>query len=38
VRRVENLLNNRPRKTLGYRSPNEVFAQLAATPDYALEI
>jgi len=22
---VENLLNNRPRKTLGYRTPNEVF-------------
>jgi IS30 family transposase len=38
VRRVEDLLNNRPRKTLGYRSPNEVFAQLAAPPDYALKI
>jgi IS30 family transposase len=25
VRRVEKLLNNRPRKTLGYRTPNEVF-------------
>jgi IS30 family transposase len=25
VQRVEDLLNNRPRKTLGYRTPNEVF-------------
>jgi IS30 family transposase len=25
VRRVTELLNNRPRKTLGYRTPNEVF-------------
>ncbi|HLE63822.1 MAG TPA: IS30 family transposase [Pyrinomonadaceae bacterium] len=25
VERVEELLNNRPRKTLGYRTPNEVF-------------
>lgn len=25
LQRVENLLNNRPRKTLGYRTPNEVF-------------
>lgn len=25
VQRVEALLNNRPRKTLGYRTPNEVF-------------
>ena len=25
VRRVENLLNNRPRACLGYRTPNEVF-------------
>jgi IS30 family transposase len=38
VRRVEELLNNRPRKILGYRSPNEVFAQLAAIPNYALRI
>lgn len=38
VQRVEDLLNNRPRKTLGFRSPNEVFAQLAATQDYALQI
>ncbi len=38
VRRVENLLNNRPRKTLGYRSPNEVFAQLTAIHNYALRI
>ncbi len=25
VRRVQNLLNSRPRKTLAYKSPNEVF-------------
>ncbi len=36
VQRVEDLLNNRPRKRLGYRSPNEVFAQLANPPHYAL--
>lgn len=38
VQRVEDLLNDRPRKTLGYRSPNEVFAQLTHPPDYALRI
>ena len=27
VERVENLLNNRPRKVLGFRTPNEVFFQ-----------
>lgn len=26
VRRVENILNNRPRKTLGYLTPNEVYS------------
>jgi transposase, IS30 family len=25
VQRVENLMNDRPRKTLGYRTPNEIF-------------
>ncbi|HEY8227173.1 MAG TPA: IS30 family transposase, partial [Pyrinomonadaceae bacterium] len=25
LQQVEDLLNNRPRKTLGYRPPNEVF-------------
>jgi transposase, IS30 family len=38
VQYVEGLLNDRPRKTLGYRSPNEVFAQLTTPPDYALRI
>ena len=38
VQRVEDLLNNRPRKVLGYRSPNEVFTQLTATHNYALRI
>jgi IS30 family transposase len=38
VRRVEDLLNDRPRKILGFLSPNEVFAQLVATHDYALQI
>ncbi len=27
IRRVENLINNRPVKCLGYQTPNEVFAQ-----------
>ena len=36
VQYVEDLLNNRPRKTLGYCSPNEAFAMLAANPHYAL--
>ncbi len=31
VQRVEDLLNNRPRKTLNYHSPNEVFDKLTAT-------
>lgn len=37
VQRVEDLLNNRPRKTLNYHSPNEVFAKLTDTTlNYAL--
>lgn len=28
IRRVENLLNNRPRKSLGYLTPNEVYSKL----------
>jgi IS30 family transposase len=37
VQRVEDLLNNRPRKALNYHSPNEVFAKLTAQPEnYAL--
>ena len=28
IRRVENLLNNRPRKSLGYFTPNEVYFKL----------
>lgn len=38
VQRVENLLNNRTRKTLGYRSPTEVFAKRAVDGDNALRI
>ncbi len=39
VQKVEDLLNNRPRKTLNYQSPNEVFAKLTATkPIYALQL
>lgn len=37
VQRVEDLLNDRPRKTLNYHSPNEVFEKLTATNhNYAL--
>ena len=37
VQRVEDLLNNRPRKALNYHSPNEVFDKLTAPPEnYAL--
>jgi transposase, IS30 family len=39
VQRVEDLLNNRPRKTLNYHSPNEVFANLTDNPThYALHL
>ncbi len=27
VAKVENLLNNRPRKVLGYRTPKEIFLE-----------
>ena len=33
VQRVEDLLNNRPRKALNYHSPNEVFDKLTAPPE-----
>jgi IS30 family transposase len=37
VQRVEDLLNNHPRKTLNYHSPNEVLAKLTVSPkNYAL--
>jgi IS30 family transposase len=37
VQRVEDLLNNRPRKALNYHSTNEVFAKLTDPPEnYAL--
>ena len=39
VLRVEDLLNNRPRKALNYHSTNEVFAKLTAPPKiYALDM
>ena len=39
VQRVEDLLNNRPRKALNYHSTNEVFAKLTAPPKiYALDM
>jgi IS30 family transposase len=37
VQKVEDLLNNRPRKTLNYQTPNEVFARLTnKSQPYAL--
>jgi IS30 family transposase len=38
VRRVQNKLNNRPRKTLNYLTPNQMFAQLIQKPNYALQM
>ena len=32
VERVQNLLNSRPRKTLGFKSPNEVFSAAKSPP------
>jgi IS30 family transposase len=33
VKQIENLLNNRPRKCLGYKTPNEIFSEaVALTP------
>ena len=34
VRRIENLLNNRPRACLGFRTPNEVFYARLPSDDY----
>jgi len=36
VKRIEDLLNNRPRKTLKYLTPNEVFATYTKPPSVAL--
>jgi IS30 family transposase len=36
VKKVEDLLNNRPRKTLNYLTPIEVFSQITQTKNYAL--
>ena len=33
LRRIQKALNNRPRKSLGGRTPTEVFAELSATID-----
>ena len=30
VKQIENLLNNRPRKCLGYKTPNEIFNEAVA--------
>lgn len=35
---VADKLNNRPRKCLGYKTPNEVFSELSRKPDVALRI
>jgi IS30 family transposase len=36
VKKVEDLLNNRPRKTLNFLTPNEVFLKLSQSQNYAL--
>ncbi len=36
VQKVENLLNNRPRKTLNFLTPIEVFSQITQSKNYAL--
>jgi transposase, IS30 family len=38
VRTVQNKLNNRPRKTLNYLTPNQAFAQLTTNQNYALRM
>ena len=38
VLRVENLLNNRPRKTLKYLTPNQLFTQSLTTKGGALQM
>ena len=38
VQRIAEKLNNRPRKCLGYRTPNEVFKKLAENGGVALRI
>jgi IS30 family transposase len=38
VQKVEDLLNNRPRKTLNFLTPNEVFLKLSQTQNYALPL
>lgn len=37
IKRVQDQLNNRPRKTLKFLKPDEVFSQLLTNPDFALE-
>ena len=34
VEQIENLLNNRPRKVLNFRTPIEVFNELSSTPNF----
>ena len=36
IMKIENLLNNRPRKVLGFKTPNEVFAIAENNHNYAL--
>lgn len=38
VQTVQNKLNNRPRKTLNYLTPNQMFAQLIQKQNYALQM
>ena len=35
IKRIENILNNRPRKRLGYLTPNEKFKQITTMDSVA---
>lgn len=37
IQRVQDLMNDRPRKVLGFSKPDEVFSQVLMNPNFALE-